>query len=116
MHVVHELLAGFLYGTCGTLPTRLLCRVPQTLGNNFAECSSRRSAHGVSSTGEAAFAECRFSGTRQSFVVCQVVLGKKSVNRTGERDERIGRTGRGTGTLPSALKKALGEVLDVAEC
>ena len=106
--------------------TRLLCRVPQTLGNNFAECSSRRSAQGVSSNGEAGFAECRFSGTRQSFVVCQVVLGKKSVNGTGERDERDG--GRGLCRVPSGKHSAkiqilliaehwaLVEVLDFAEC
>ena len=36
----------------------------KTLGNFFAECSTRRSAHDLSSTGEAGFAECLFSGTR----------------------------------------------------
>jgi len=50
----------------------------KTLGNFFAECSTRRSAHDLSSTGEAGFAECLFSGTRQTFAVCQAALGKKS--------------------------------------
>ena len=110
--------------------TRLLCRVPQTLGkgrktlgNNFAECSSRRSAHGVSSIGEAGFAECRFSGTRQSFVVCQVALDKKSVNGTGERDGGRGlcrvpsrKHSAKIQSLPSAKGWALSEVLDFAAC
>ena len=87
--------------------TRVLCRVSQTLGkgqktlgNFFAECSTRRSAHGLSFTGEAGFTECLFSGTRQTFAVCQAALGKKKLKRdgrtgklangTGERDERDG--------------------------
>ena len=65
--------------------TRVLCRVcrvsqtlgkgRKTLGNFFAECSTRRSTHGLSSTDEAGFAECFFSGTRQTFVtgVCGLV-------------------------------------------
>jgi len=72
--------------------TQVLCRVSQTLGKDrktlgklLAECSTRQSAHGLSSTGEAGFAECLFSGTRQTFAVCQVALGKKSWNGTDGR-------------------------------
>ena len=115
--------------------TRLLCRVPRTLSKGrktlskvVAECSTRRSAHGLSSTGDASFAECHFSGTRQSVVVCQVALGKQvSTGRySGQRDGRMarngqngtGKTGWERGTLPSALRKALGEVRssNFAEC
>ena len=83
--------------------TRVLCRVSQTLGkgrktlgNFFAECSTRRSAHGLSSTGEAGFAECLFLGTRQTFAVCQVALDKKSWNGTDEQANW--RTERANGT------------------
>jgi len=126
--------------------TRLLCRVPETLGKGrktlgkeVAECSTRRSAHGLSSTGEAGFAECLFSGTRQSFAVCQAALGKKKLKRDGRTGELANgtanwRTGRpnGTGrklcrvpyarhsakiqTSPSANVAALGEVWVFAEC
>ena len=106
---------------CSHYRTRVLCRVSQTLGkgrktlgNFFAECSTRRSAHSLSSTSEAGFAECLFSGTRQTVAVCQAALGKKKLKRdgqqqTGERNGRTGRMGRpnGTGskTLPSAREK-----------
>ena len=119
--------------------TRVLCRVSQTLGkgrktlgNFFAECSTRRSAHDLSSTGEAGFVECLFSGTRQIFAVCQAALGKKSWNGTdGQVNWRTGRP-NGTGrklcrvpyarhsakiqTSPSANLAALGEVWVFAEC
>ena len=75
--------------------TRLLCRVPETLGKGrktlgkeIAECSTRRSAHGLSSTGENGNAECLFSSTRQIFAVCHAALGKKM--------KRDGRTANGT--------------------
>ena len=75
--------------------TRLLCRVPETLGKGrktlgkkVAECSTRRSAHGLSSTGENGNAECLFSSTRQIFAVCHAALGKKM--------KRDGRTANGT--------------------
>ena len=106
------------------------CR--KTLGNFFAECSTRRSAHGLSSIGEADFAECLFSGTRQTFDVCQAALGKKKLKRDGQQQtgERHGRTGRGRKlcrvpdawhsakiqTSPSAKLAALGEVSSFAEC
>ena len=100
--------------------TRLLCRVLETLGKGrktlgkeVAECSTRRCAHGLSSTGEAGYAKCFFSGTRQTFAVCHAALGKKEWNGTAERDERD-RTGRGT--LPSAGLVALGKDPKFAEC
>ena len=127
--------------------TQVLCRVSQTLGKGrktlgklLVECSTRQSAHGLSSTGEAGFAECLFSGTRQTFAVCQVALGKKSWNGTDGRTGELAngtanwRTGRpnGTGrklcrvpysrhsakiqTSPSANLAALGEVWVFAEC
>ena len=81
--------------------TRLLCRVPRTLSKGrktlskvVAECSTRRSAHGLSSTGDASFAECHFSGTRQKKL--------KQDGRTGERANRTGKqngqTERANGT------------------
>jgi hypothetical protein len=115
--------------------TSVLCRVPETLGkaqktlgNKFAKCGSRRSAHGFLFVGEAGFAECHFSGTRQSVAMCQVALGNQvSTGRySGQWDGRMAQNGRnGTGktgwewgTLPSALRKALGEVRssNFAEC
>jgi len=113
--------------------TRVLCRVSQTLGKGrktlgkfFAECSTRRSVHGLSSTGEAGFAECLFSGTRQTFAVCQAALGKKSWNGTDEQANGTGRRklcrvpepwhSAKIQTLPSANLAALGEVWIVAEC
>ena len=101
--------------------TRVLCRVSQTLGkgrktigNFLAECSTQRSAHGLSSTGEAGFAECLFSGTRQTFAVCQAALGKKSWNGTDEQanwrtEQANGTNGTGSKTLPSARRVALGK-------
>ena len=54
-------------------PTRVLCRVPNTLGKDpfalgkgFAECGTRQIRHGKKSDGETIFAECFFSGTLQS--------------------------------------------------
>ena len=98
--------------------TRVLCRVSQTLGkgritlgNFFAECSTRRSAHGYSSTGEAGFAECLFSGTRQIFAVCQAALGKKKVE-TG-RTTANWRTERANGTNWTAERDG---VENFAEC
>ena len=110
--------------------------MPQTLGkgqktlsNFFAECSTRRSAHGLSSTGEAGFAECLFSGTRQTFAVCQAALGKKKLKRDGRTGELANGTGRRKlcrvpeawhsakiQTSPSANLEALGEVWLFAEC
>jgi len=83
----------------------------KTLGNFFAECSTRRSAHGLSSTGEADFAECLFSGTRQTFAVCQAALGKKSWN--GTDDQANWRTERANGTNGTAERDG---VENFAEC
>ena len=109
--------------------TQVLCRVSQTLGKSrkilgklLAECSTRRSAHGLFSTGETGFAECLFLGTRQTFAVCQAALGKKKLKRdgqqqTGERNGRTGRTnGTGSKTSPSARRVALGKDSNFAEC
>jgi len=49
---------------------------PNTLGKAFAECNIRQTTLGKQTDGEATFAECLFSGTRQSFAVCQQALGK----------------------------------------
>ena len=85
LHKKHQLLHLYLCFGQVHYRTQVLCRVSQTLGKGrktlgklLAECSTRRSAHGLSSTGEAGFAECLFSGTRQTFAVCQAALGKKS--------------------------------------
>ena len=116
--------------------TRLLCRVPETLGKGrktlgkeVAECSTRRSAHGLSSTGENGNAECLFSSTRQIFAVCHAALGKK--NETGRPNgERNGWDGMGAElrrvldswhsakiqSSPSARYTTLGEVWIFAEC
>jgi hypothetical protein len=129
-------------GFCAHYRTQVLCLVSQTLGKGrktlgklLAECSTRRSAHDLSSTGEAGFAECLFSGTRQTFAMCQAALSKKKLKRDGqqqtdERNGRTGRTGRGRKlcrvpdawhsakiqTSPSAKLAALGEVSSFAEC
>ena len=101
--------------------TRVLCRVSQTLGkgrktlgNFFAECSTRRSAHGLSSTGKAGFAECLFSGTRQTFAVCQAALGKKKLKRDGQ--QQTGERNGTSKTLPSTRSMALGKNSNFAEC
>jgi len=58
------------------------CRVLGTLGKGrnalgeeFAECNTRQKSLGHQSDGEASFAECLFSGTRQIFAVYQHALG-----------------------------------------
>ena len=136
--------------SCIHYRTQVLCRVSQTLGKGrktlgklLAECSTRQSAHGLSSTGEAGFAECLFSGTRQTFAVCQAALGKKSWNGTDEqanwRTERdvenfaeyqkhgtwqkfklrrvpIRQHSAKFGSLPSATRLALGNDSNFAEC
>ena len=50
-----------------------VCRVsgtldkgPNTLGKAFAECNIRQTTLGKQTDGEATFAECLFSGTRQN--------------------------------------------------
>ena len=115
----------------------------KTLGKEVAECSTRRSAHGLSSTGENGNAECLFSSTRQIFAVCHAALGKK-MKRDGRTANGTDGTGwernfaecwtRGTrprskvrrvpdiqhsakfGSSPSATRLALGEVWNFAEC
>ena len=64
--------------------TGLVCRVSNTLGKGpfalgkgFAECGTRQTALGKKSDGEGTFAECLFSGTRQS--LCRV---SKSTRQT----------------------------------
>ena len=64
--------------------TGLVCRVSNTLGKGpfalgkgFAECGTRQTALGKKSDGEDTFAECLFSGTRQS--LCRV---SKSTRQT----------------------------------
>ena len=42
-----------------------LCRVSVTLGKVFAECNTRQTTLGKESHGNADFAECRITGTRQ---------------------------------------------------
>jgi len=120
----------------GHYRTRLLCRVPETLGKGrktlgkeVAECSTRRSAHGLSSTGENGNAECLFSSTRQIFAVCHAALGKKMKRdgRTGEQNgwDEMGAELRRVPdswhsakiqSSPSARYTALGEVWIFAEC
>jgi len=64
--------------------TGLVCQVSNTLGKDpfalskgFAECGTRQTALGKKSDGEGIFAECLFSGTRQS--LCRV---SKSTRQT----------------------------------
>ena len=66
--------------------TGLVCRVSNTLGKGpfalgkgFAECGTRQTALGKKSDGEGTFAECLFSGTRQS--LCRVSKSTRQIFR-----------------------------------
>ena len=50
--------------------TSKLCRVSDTLGKVFAECNTRQTTLGKESHGNADFAECHITGTRQT--ICRV--------------------------------------------
>jgi len=74
----------FLSLSCTHYRTGLVCRVSNTLGKGpfalgkgFAECGTRQTALGKKSDGEGTFAECLFSGTRQS--LCRV---SKNIRQT----------------------------------
>ena len=67
--------------------TGLVCRVSNTLGKcpfalgkGFAECGTRQTTLGKKSDGEGTFAECLFSGTRQS--LCRVSKGSRQIFRS----------------------------------
>ena len=81
----------------------------KTLGKLLAECSTRRSAHGLSSTGEAGFAECLFSAN-----LCRVPSHTRQ--KKLKRDGRIGERNGTSKTLPSTRTMALGKNSNFAEC
>ena len=57
------------------------CRIhsAKALGKGFAECGTRQTALGKKSDGECTFAECFFSGTRQS--LCRVSKSTRQIFR-----------------------------------
>ena len=74
--------------------TGLVCRVSNTLGKGpfalgkgFAECGTRQITLGKKSDGEGTFAECLFSGTRQS--LCRVLKSTRQTFRNHIRKQRL---------------------------
>jgi len=74
-----KFLEGLILMVISHYWNRALCLVfktlgkrQKTLGKPFAECHTRQSRDGKKNDGKASFAECLFSGTRQS--LCQVSI------------------------------------------
>jgi len=101
--------------------TRLLCRVPQTLGKGRKTLGE---AHTTFHLPAKPTLPSPFSQALGKLLPCAKPHSAKKVetgrangtNGTGERDERDGRTGRGMATLPSVRRVDRGRRLCQVEC